>query len=422
MRHLGDFLRKDVLLQLRDYKELALLLLMPVILTAILGFALGGFIAGGPVTLDIRAGLVVEDDPQAGRRSFQERLAEAGLPLPQRLALTVAATQLEPVELVREVLTSPGLAELLTLEALPADEAQARLEANELQAVATLPPGFTEELLAGMLLAEGGAGIELTLSDASPLRASVVRDVLEGFAREVSFQSALSQALQTPPPAPPEIDGGIEEVRVGGRVSSVAFYTFGMAVMFALFVAGSVSSRAFRERTDRTFDRVLLSGAHPLAYLASKALSGAAVVFLQLAFLFGVATVGLGAFRGQPATFWLAAAAISAALALAVGALAAVVTSVNFRANNQALSNVFNSVAVMLFALLGGSFFPVQDTESLLARVGAWTPNGAALNAFLDAAMGLAPSFYVPDITRLLLLGALLLGLAFALFPRQAVA
>lgn len=420
MRHFGDFLRKDVLLQLRDYKELALLLLMPVILTAILGFALGGFIAGGPVTLDIRAGLVVEDDPQAGRRSFQERLAEAGLPLPQRLALTVAATQLEPVELVREVLTSPGLAELLTLEALPADEAQARLEANELQAVATLPPGFTEELLAGMLLAEGGAGIELTLSDASPLRASVVRDVLEGFAREVSFQSALSQALQTPPPAPPEIDGGIEEVRVGGRVSSVAFYTFGMATMFALFVAGSISGRAYLERAHYTFERVLLSGAQPLAFLLSKTLAGAVIAFFQVITLFVAATLLLGAFRGQPAEFWFGAVGIAATLALAVGALGALVTSINFRTNNQSMSNVFNSVVVTLLAVLGGSFFPVEESSSLLGLIGGFTPNGAALNGFLDAAKGFGPPAYGPDMVRMLVGGAVLLVVAVVLFPRKA--
>src|SRR5690606_10958448 len=178
----------------------------------------------------------------------------------------------------------------------------------------------------------------------------------------------------------PSIQGSVEEVQVGGSVSSVAFYTLGMAVMFALYVAGSVSSRAYLERLNLTFDSILLSGARPLGYLAGKALAGAIVVFLQLAFLFAAGTLLLGAFREQPASFRLAAAAISAALALCVGALGAFVTSLNFRAGNQALSNVFNSVIVTLLALVGGSFFPIQDASSLLGRIGSWMPNGAALD------------------------------------------
>ena len=81
---LGAFLRKDVLIQVRDLKELALMLLMPIILIAILGLALGQFVAGGPVQLDINAALVVEDDPTAGRAEFARRLGQAEMPLPQR--------------------------------------------------------------------------------------------------------------------------------------------------------------------------------------------------------------------------------------------------------------------------------------------------------------------------------------------------
>src|SRR5690606_32712977 len=39
-----NFLKKDLLLQLRDYKELLLLVGMPLLLIAILTFALGGFV------------------------------------------------------------------------------------------------------------------------------------------------------------------------------------------------------------------------------------------------------------------------------------------------------------------------------------------------------------------------------------------
>lgn len=418
---LAAFLRKDVLIQVRDLKELALILLMPIILIGILGLALGQFITGGPVQLDISVALVQADDPATGRAEFTRRLAQADLPLAQRAALAAASLTVQPDELVEGLLLSPGLAELLSVRELAADAAHALLAKDEVQAVVTVPEGFTASMLTAMLLGEGSADLRLALSDASPLRAGIVNDILTAFAREVSFQSALSQALQAPPPAVRESVGTVEEVAVGASVSSVAFYTFGMAVMFALFVAGSVSGRAFLERTHLTFDRVLLSGAAPLSFLLSKALAGAVIVFLQAGFLFAAATLLLGALRGQPVEFWLAAAAIAAALALAVGALGALVTSLNFRANNQSLTNVFNSVIVMLLTVLGGSFFPVEESGSLLSRVGGWTPNGAALNAFLDAAKGLGSQAYAPDIFRILIVAAVLMSAAVALFPRKAV-
>lgn len=418
---LGAFLRKDVLIQVRDLKELALMLLMPMILIGILGLALGQFIAGGPVQLDIDAALVVEDDPAAGRSEFAQRLANTEMPLIQRVALTAAALTIEPQEMVDALLSSPELAELIHVQELGAAEAQTLLEADEVQAVITLPADFTAETLSAMLLGEGGAALEVAQSDASPLRAGIVNDVLTAFAREVSFQSALSQELQAPPPGTVTGAGTVQELTVGARVPSTAFYTFGMATMFALFVAGSISSRAFLERTHHTFDRVLLSGARPLSFLLSKALAGAVIVFVQVAFLFVAATLLLGALRGQPAPFWLGSAGIAAALALAVGAFSALVTSLNFRANNQAMSTVFNSVGVTLLAVLGGSFFPVEESGSLLSIIGGWTPNGAALNGFLDAAKGFGLAAYGPDIVRILIGAVVLMIAAVALFPRKAV-
>lgn len=413
-----NFLRKDLLLQIRDYKELGLLLLMPVLLIVILGLALGNLFDGGAAALSIRAGLVIEDDPTAGRRAFTARLAAADLPLPPRLALSAAAASIQPLAMFESVLTSPELAELLTVTEMDAESAQEQLEAGKLQAVITVPAGYTAELLDGMLLGDGGARLELALSDSSPLLASIVRDVVEGFAREVSFQSAVSQALQGTPPAAPQISGGIEVITAAESVSMVTYYTVAMAVMFALFVAGSISARAFLERSSLAFDRILISGARRSSFLTSKVLTGAIVVTLQLAFLFLAGTLLLGAFRGQPAAFWLAATPVTLLLGASVGGLGALLTAINFRAGNAAWSNVFSSVAVMVLASVGGSFFPVGGVP-FLAELGKWTPNGAALRAYLANSQGLPLASYAGDLARLATIAVLLLAAAYALFPRR---
>lgn len=413
-----NFLRKHLLLQVRDYKELGLLLLMPVILTVILGVALGGLFESGMTSLNARAALVVEDDSSVGRRAFTAELAAAGLPLPQRLGLAAAAVSIQPVSMLEEVLRSPELAELLTITELDATSAREQLEAGELEAVITVPAGYTAKVLHGMLLGGGGAELELTVADSSGLLASVVQDVVEGFAREVSFQSAVSLALQEAPPAAPEVDGGIEVVASAEGVPMVAYYALAMAAMFALFVAGSVSERAFLERSSLTFERILVSGASRLSFLTSKLLAGVIVVVLQMAFLFLAGNLLLGAFRGEPPTFWWTAALVSLLLGACVGGLGVLLTAINFRVGNAAYSRVFSSVVVMLLASVGGSFFPVDDVP-LLADLGKWTPNGAALRAYLANYQGLPLSSYSADLVRLGVLVALLLAAAYLLFPRR---
>ena len=147
---LGAFLRKDVLIQVRDLKELALMLLMPMILIGILGLALGQFIAGGPVQLDINAALVVEDDRPRGAASSRSAW-RIRMPLFRRVALTAAALTIEPQEMVDALPPAPNSLNSYVQE-LGAAEAQALLEADEVQAVITLPADFTAETLSAMLL------------------------------------------------------------------------------------------------------------------------------------------------------------------------------------------------------------------------------------------------------------------------------
>jgi ABC-2 type transport system permease protein len=241
-----------------------------------------------------------------------------------------------------------------------------------------------------------------------------------GFARELNFRTALGQlGRQAPEPA---ATGGITTVASAAPVSALAFYTFGMAAMFVLFTVGSAASRAYLELTNNSFDRILVSGASPLSYLLGKGSATALVALLQLAFLLVVTTVLLGSLRGQPPLFWLQAALVSVLLATSVGALAALVTALSFRWRSNAVSNVFTSVVVALLSLLGGSFFALADSSPLIGRLGQWTPNGAALNAFLGVTQGLPAGFWATDLLRLLLLSVLLLGAALLVFPRRKVA
>lgn len=427
-----NFLRKDLKLIIRDPGELVMLLGMPMVLIVILGFALGGLlgVGGGEPPIHIEAALVVEDDISSGRQHFMAALADSDAPVPERAGLMAAAQFFNPLDILRDFLGAEGMTELMTVTELSAEDAAAALQAGETHAVITLPAGFSGALYQRMLLAEGdSAAVHLRLGDDAPLSASIVRDLLTGFAAEFNLQTALQQIQaedQQGFELPKAVDESVLEVVggtevVGGETRNVpafAYYAFAMAVMFILYLIGNTAIRAYLELTTNSFDRILISNASPLAFVLSKAIAAALIGFLQMMILIVVTHLLFGAFAGQPASFWGQAALVSAGMALAVGAITALVTSVVYRSGNRVLADTFNSVIVFALATVGGSFVPVGEPGSLIVQIGNWTPNGAALSSLLAVASGHGFDTWGPGLIRLVLIAVVALIAAVLSFPR----
>jgi len=249
----------------------------------------------------------------------------------------------------------------------------------------------------------------------------VFEDIVEGFATELNTRAAMGQLGITvvDQSAAATIEGGVERVAGRRSVSSFAYYTFGMAVMFMLYVVGTIASRAQLELDNHTFDRIIIAGANPIRYLLSKMGAASAAVYLQVAFLLVVSALLFGTAAGQPLSFWLWTAVVVACLALAVGALAALVTSLNFRLGNRSVSEAFNSVGVFVMALLGGSFLSLEQSVPALAAVGRWLPTGAGLDALLNLNIGSPFSAWGYNLARLVIMAVVVLLAAVLLFPRR---
>jgi ABC-2 type transport system permease protein len=251
----------------------------------------------------------------------------------------------------------------------------------------------------------------------------VVQDIVDGFASELNTRTAMAQLgiSQADQEAGTAAVGGIERVSGGRSLSPFAYYTFGMAVMFMLYVVGNIAGRAHLELSNNTFDRIVITNARPIQYLVSKMGAASAAVFLQFVFLVVAATLLFGIAAGKPLGFWLWVAVVAAGMALAVGALTALVTSLNFRLGNKAVSEAFSSVAVFVMAMLGGSFLPLEQSAPALAAVGRWFPNGAGLDALLNLSIGAPFSAWGVNLMRLVIMAVVLLVAAVLAFPKRRV-
>lgn len=420
------FLKKDLLVLFRDRTELAVLLAMPFILIAILGFALSGLLSGNSEVLSMEVAIVQEDDEQEGLDRFAEELMKSNMPIQAQNGVLAAAEESSPSSLLQEVLKGESLSTLITVNEMDALSAKNALEQEEVVAVLTIPEGFTFNALQNMMMGTGsGSELELLISDHAETQSEVFHNILDEFVWSLNFESAIGKAVNGEAAAPESTQvqfGGVESVSAVEPISSFQYYTIGMAVMFALFVGATLSGLAFVEKQQFVFNRILLSDHHPFVYLGGKAITASLVTFFQICLLFFLSSLIFGAFDLANLSFWPGILLIASSLAICIGALTAFLIALTMRFNNDTITSVFAGGVVTVFAFLGGSFTPTAGLPVFIQQLGGWTPNGASLNAFLIWIQNLEIALLWEPLSRVLLMAVVLLILSLVIFPRKGEA
>ncbi|KOF10982.1 hypothetical protein AC739_06195 [Planococcus glaciei] len=418
------FLKKDILVLVRNRTELAVLLAMPFLLIAILGFALSGLLSGNSEALLMEVAIVQEDDEQQGLTRFAEALEKSEMPAAEKSRLREAAETTSPATLLQEILKGESLSRLVKVHEMDAAAAKRALEQEEIVATLTIPEDFTFQALQKMLLDAGdGSELQLMISDQAATQAEVFQSILDEIVQSLNFESAIFRtgveagAEETQPQF-----GGVESISAAEPISSFQYYTIGMAVMFALFVSGIISSMAYMEKKQFVFQRILLSNHHPFIYLTGKAISAAVIALCQFLILFFFSSLIFRAFDLTDLSFWPGMLLIAASLAVCVGALAAFLTSLMMRFNNDTITTVFSGIVVTIFAFLGGSFTPTDNLPVFIQQLGGWTPNGASLQAFLIWTQTQEIGLLWEPLSHVLLVAIALLILSLLIFPGKGEA
>lgn len=420
---------KDIISLLRNKTELFTLLLMPLVLIVILGFALRGLLGGETEALNMKVGIVNEDNEQQGVEEFVNEIEE--MPLSEDVVndLRLRAVVISPFTLLQEMFNSEDLQDTMEVVDIEASELEHAIEEGDLDAVLTIPEDFTYSSLQKMLLNEGeGSEFHITIDEYSSLSANVFNSIMEDFVQTLNFETAINRALGEEAQSTFSLEeesramtelGGLETVSAGEPISSFQYYTIGMAVMFVLFVASTIAGQAHVEKVQHVFNRILLSGKHPLLYLAGKLVSTTVIAFGQLCILFCISALIFQSFITETVEFWAGMALISIVLSVCVGTLASLLTSLTIRFNSEAFIYIFAGGIVTLFAFAGGSFFPTSEMPEVIGLIGNWTPNGAALNAYMQWMQGLGLESLISPLTRLIGSSILFMSVSVVIFPRR---
>ncbi|MEA3326354.1 MAG: ABC transporter permease [Chloroflexota bacterium] len=390
---------KDLRLIFRDRSALVLMLLAPFVLTLGMGALTGAFSSDNDIGIsNIPVVIVNEDEGELGK------------------ALV-------------DVFLLPELADLVEpKKMMDLDAAKLLVDEDQSTAMIHIPVGFTDSIItkAEVDAESETAKISFYTNPTMPTSAGVLQSILEQFVNKVKVGSVSSQvivtqlleeSLITPDQAvmvgrnvgrdiaQKAADPSSIEIRnetadeEGIKFNILAYMAPGMAVMFLMFTVTYGGRSLLVENQKGTLQRLLVAPTFQAYVLGGKAVGilltaiaqmlililGTSLLFkLQWGDMVGVILLILAAAFG--ATGW---GIFFAAILKTPGQVA-----------------VTGSAVMLLFGVLGGSFFDLSMLPDWIRVINKITPNAWAIDGFYILSLGGKLTDILPNIYALLIMGA----------------
>ncbi|WP_066052377.1 ABC transporter permease [Robertmurraya korlensis] len=382
---------KDFTIRVKDRKGFVTLLLTPLLLTAILGFALNSVMGGEGGFPETKVGVFVSDD---------DDLAEAFVSdvLPTIVFVKIKESKSE--EELRELLTEGKV----DVGILFPKEWSSGVNQGILKSVTLLekPDQRTKTAVIESMLKSYSEQVQIhavtTLTVMNDLSASVTASTSEINMKQVASEIQLE--LQS-------ISGGeLKEASIGEKnVGSMQYYAAAMAVMFLMFNMTLGAKSFLQERTTETLKRLSMTPTGKASILLGKFLGTLFFSFIQFIVFFGATStffkVDWGSNLYQVITVGFCYSFAVSGLSMTIAAFV----------KEEKTTDVISSIGIQILAILGGSMLPIYLFPEGLKTIASVTPNKWALTSFLDIMSGTTWSELFPAISILLLLGFITLAL-----------
>lgn len=404
---------KDLKILLSDKKVLAILMLMPILLTAILSSALKGAFATVGGSEKIEVAVVKNYDKTSEYNRFIDTLKNGflmenmnGKAVEQ---LKNSAAEFDGEEIFfRDFMENEDIKKIISYRMETEDEALRLLRNKEISAVIVLPQGFVYDLYINMLTPfRNNIDIKVVGHPDKLIGSQVVQYIAEAFSDSVSsmvigknvvletaMEYGLGYEILNEMDAAAEriskelaaIRVDVDNVEIAGRrpVSSFDYYAAAMMAMFVLFAAAQGGRTLLEEKHNATYRRMAAAGTSGLEILAGKFFTVFITALLQMAVMISYSSIILKVYWGSIGAVVL----ICLSTAFAVAGIGAFVSAATFKADNDKLANVFETAIIQTMALLGGSFFPVEILPAFMQKLSIFSVNGLALKSYLKVMMG----------------------------------
>lgn len=356
---------KDVKIRITDRKGFMMLILMPLILTCILGAALGSVVDGGSRIDGIKVGYVQSDQSNAANMFKTDVLKKM-----KSVKVTQASSEDEIKNLVDEKKIDVGI---VIPKQWAAGKTSAFVYADPDQ---TLKSSIIETAAASFI--DQYKAVKEAAS-ASMDYVSKTSAVKQGKLDPAHFADNLVKAL--------EKETGdkltIKEKSVGSKaVTSFQYYSAAMLCMFMLFHL-TVGAKSFlQEKETETLARMLMTPAQKYAILSGKWLGTYLFAIIQF-FIFLIVTINVFGVGWGGNLLYVSVLGLS--YAAAVSGISVLLASC---ISDMKSADAIGGFGIQLLAVLGGSMLPLYQFPDFLQSVSKAVPNRWALDGFLSLMEG----------------------------------
>lgn len=407
---------KDLKLIFRDRAALTIILLAPFLLTIGMGFVTGRFSGNSSGLADIPVVIVNLDQEQLGNA-----LADV-------FSSKELADLMEPT-----VLSDPGAARRL-------------IDDDKAAAAVIIPEGFTRSIIpaAGTTFSQDNVQsepvkIEVYTNPTRPTSAGVVKAIVDEFISRVeegrtSRMTSIMGLIQAGLLNPQNADSKVQQLFQNTNQSEstaitlktdkegaaaiqfdiLAYMAPGMALLFLMYTVSHGGRSILAERLQGTLPRLLVSPTSTSEVLGGKVLGIFLTGVTQVGILILASSVFFGVKWGDT-------------LGLAILILAAVFGATGWGMLTTALARTpaqigsIGSALMLIFGILGGSFINLDQMPAYVRTLSKITPNAWGLDGFTTLALGGSLPNLIQPITALLIMGAVLFGIAVLLFNRKGI-
>ena len=407
---------KDLKLIFRDRAALTFMLLAPFLLTIGMGFVTGRFSGGSTGISDIPVVIVNLDNEQLGN------------------ALV-------------DLFNSEDLAELVEPTASSDPEAARQLiDSDQAAAAIIIPGGFTRSIIP----AEGAmldpnyvqpepVKIEVYANPSSPTSAGIVKAIVDEFISRVeegsmsgmtSIVGLMQSGLLGPQNAETEaraLFANVDQIEstaitlktdkegaAAVEFDLLAYFAPGMALMFLMYTVSYGGRSILAEHAQGTLPRLMISPTQTMQILGGKVLGIFFTGVAQVGILILASTLFFQVKWGDP----LGIIALILAAVFGASGWGMLITAL---ARTPAQVGSTGSAVMLIFGILGGSFINLEQFPPFMQTISKITPNAWGLDGFTTLALGGTLKNLAEPITALLIMGAVLFGIAVVLFNRNGL-
>lgn len=386
---------KDIRIRLKDRKSFITLLLMPIVLTAILGSALSGAFSENGSLPELTAGVVVPSQDELSDQFLHDTLQ--GEELKDSITLKNFKTESDLRDAIEDGKVDAGLV-------IPNGWGDGIVNGETVPVKLIKDPGKDIQYTILSTITESFTNRVATVSAATRTMGQELGSAVPVSNQNIDLSAAmkdLSEKLSTI--ADSKENGVITQKDGKEPLSGMQYYAAAMGVMFILFNTTIGAKTILQERNTDTLARLMVSPIRHSSIMGGKFLGTLSFTILQFT-VFIIATrllfgVDWGSNGWQLLLLGLAYSVTVSGLAML---LAGFLT-------DEKTADSIGGIGVQVLALLGGSMIPLASFPDALQKFASIAPNKWALGGFLDIMNGTSWNSLVLPVTVLVLSGLLAL-------------